>query len=335
MPTRGVNQYRSSFYKVRNKGEYDMEKRKVTVIGAGHVGSHVALSLAVEHVADEVVLVDRDPKKAEAQALDIFDAMSFENHAVYVHDGDYADVEDSDVVVIAIGMPRKPGQDRTGMLDDSIVMCDELIDSLSPYKIPGVLISITNPCDVIADYLRKGLHLDKNKAFGTGTMLDTTRLKRVLSQMTGVSRSSIQGYAMGEHGETSMIPYSVIRIGGRDYHEFGLSDEEVLKEVRAGGWIIIKGKLSTEFGIGRAATELAEAVIRDEKKILPASVLLDGEYGQKDVQIGVPCMIGKDGIEQIIELPMSADEKAAFDYSCDVVRGNIATAMKKSQRGVK
>lgn len=307
-----------------------MNSRKVTVLGAGHVGSHVALSLAYEHAADEIVLVDREPGKADAQALDIYDTMSFQPHELVVRGGDYKDVEDSDVVVVAIGESRKPGQDRVDMLDDSIIMCNELVDSLAPYKIPGVVISITNPCDVIVDYLRKKLNLPDNRCFGTGTLLDTARLYRVLSEWTGVSRSSIIGFVMGEHGESSMIPYSLIRIGARPYSDFKLDDDAVLTDVRRGGWIIVEGKKCTEFGIGRACCEMVNAVLRDEHKILPASVELRGEYGEQDVQIGVPCVIGANGIEKIIEASLTEEEQKKFHHSCDVVRGNIAAAEKKA-----
>ena len=309
-----------------------MQRRKVTILGAGHVGSHVALALTYEGVADEIVLVDKVEGKADAQALDASDAVSYMNHEVVVRGGDYSDVEDSQVVVCAIGMARKPGQNRVDMLDDSIVMCDELLESLAPYKFPGVLVSITNPCDVIIDYLRRGLGLPA--AFGTGTSLDTARLRRVISEMTGVSRTSVQGFVMGEHGESSMIPYSLIRVGGRAFDDLALSRDEVLEQVRQGGWIVLEGKLCTEFGIGRAATELVEAVLRDEKKVLPASVLLDGQYGQTGVQIGVPCVIGASGVEKIVEVGMTDDELTAFAHSCDVVRGNVRIALSKGKRGV-
>lgn len=311
-----------------------MAKRKVTIIGAGHVGSHVALSLTFGDAADEIVLVDKDSRKAAAQALDIFDAVSFAQHGTAVRGGDYSDVEDSDVVVISIGMARKPGQDRVQMLDDSIVMCDELLDSLKPYKFPGIMISITNPCDVIAAYLRRGLGLDSRRSWGTGTLLDTARLLRVLSANTGVARSSIQGFTLGEHGESSMIPFSLVRIGGVPYCDFGLNDDEILKEVRAGGWDIVNYKLCTEFGIGRACASMVEAILRDEHKVFPASVSLDGEYGERDVQIGVPCVIGADGIEKIIEVSMTDEEKSEFHNSCDVVRKNTSAAISKGKRGV-
>lgn len=311
-----------------------MKRRKVTIIGAGHVGSHVALSLSFGDAADEIVLVDKNAKKAVAQALDINDSVGFAAHGTVVRGGDYADVQDSDVVVIAIGMARKPGQDRVQMLDDSIVMCDELLDSLRPYQIPGVVISITNPCDVIAAYLRRGLHLDDRRAWGTGTLLDTVRLKRVISENTGVARSSIQGFTMGEHGESSMIPFSVLRVGGLAYADLGLDDEEVLRQVRAGGWDIVNDKLCTEFGIGRAAASMVETVLRGEKRVYPASVTLHGEYGESGVQIGVPCVIGGEGIERVVEVKMTDEEQAKFHHSCEVVRHNTAVAIEKGQRGV-
>ncbi len=303
-----------------------MKHRKVLIIGAGHVGSHAALSLALDRTAEEVVLVDKDMQKAEAHALDIYDAMSFSDHSVLVRAGDYADAEDADVIIIAIGESRKPGQDRVDMMADSIVMCKELTASLKPYNISGIVISITNPCDVIADYLRKALGIDDRRMFGTGTLLDTARLLRVLSLKTGVSRDSIQGFVMGEHGESSMIPYSRIHIGGLRYADFSLSDEEVLHDVRRGGWIVMEGKKCTEFGIGRAAAYLTGVILRGEKKILPVSANLHGEYGEDDVMIGVPCVIGGEGIEKVLEVSMTDGEKEQFHHSCEVVRGNIAKA---------
>ena len=305
-----------------------MKKRKVTILGSGHVGSHVALTLAYDGIADEIVLVDKIEKLAKGQALDIYDTMSVTSHEVLVRAGDYSDVQDSDVVVCAIGRSRVPSENRVDMLADSIVMCDELLDSLKPYKIPGIFISITNPCDVIADYMRKGLGLDWRRAFGTGTLLDTVRLKKVIGHAAGVARSSVQCVVMGEHGESSMIPFSLARVGTVPYKSLHIPEEDVLQEVRRGGWVIVEGKACTEFGIGRAASAMVACVLRDEQKVLPASVVLHGEYGEKDVQIGVPCVIGADGIKEVLEVPMTSEELTKFHHSCDVVRGNIAAAAK-------
>ncbi len=301
-----------------------MEKqRKVVILGAGHVGSHCAYALAQSGVCEEIVLVDKDADKAAAQAMDVADSISFAPGDVIVRGGDYADCAEADVVVISIGEPRKPGQTRLDLLDSSIAMLDVLLQDLKDVKISGIVVTITNPADVVADYVRKGLHMDRSRVFGTGTLLDTARLIRVLSEETGVSRRSIQAFSMGEHGDSSMIPFSAIRIGGLGIDAYDISREKVLTATRQAGMTIIEGKKSTEFGIGRALCEMVACILRDEKKILPASVYLQGEYGQEGVHCGVPCLIGKNGIEKVIEVPMDQQEKELFAASCAIIRQHI------------
>ena len=279
--------------------------RKVVIIGAGHVGSHCGYTLAHSGITDEIVLVDVDKDKAYAQALDIADSVSFCERETVVRSGDYKDCEDAAIVVIAIGEARKPGQTRLDMLGRSVEMLKELLAQLSPYKISGIVVTITNPADIVADFVRKGLGLERNKVFGTGTLLDTARLIRTLSEESGVSRNSIQAFS---------------------FDEYNISKEKVLEATRQIGMTIIEGKKSTEFGIGRALTEMAACILRDEKKIMPASVLLQGEYGQYDVHCGVPCLIGKNGIEKIIELPLTEEEQEMLNRSCEIIKQHIETA---------
>ena len=300
--------------------------RKVVIIGAGHVGSHCGYTLAHSGITDEIVRVDVDKDKAYAQALDIADSVSFCERETVVRSGDYKDCEDAAIVVIAIGEARKPGQTRLDMLGRSVEMLKELLAQLSPYKISGIVVTITNPADIVADFVRKGLGLERNKVFGTGTLLDTARLIRTLSEESGVSRNSIQAFSLGEHGDSSMIPFSTVRIGGLPFDEYNISKEKVLEATRQIGMTIIEGKKSTEFGIGRALTEMAACILRDEKKIMPASVLLQGEYGQYDVHCGVPCLIGKNGIEKIIELPLTEEEQEMLNRSCEIIKQHIETA---------
>ena len=266
--------------------------RKVVIIGAGHVGSHCGYTLAHSGITDEIVLVDVDKDKAYAQALDIADSVSFCERETVVRSGDYKDCEDAAIVVIAIGEARKPGQTRLDMLGRSVEMLKELLSQLSPYKIS----------------------------------LDTARLIRTLSEESGVSRHSIQAFSLGEHGDSSMIPFSTVTIGGLPFDEYNISKEKVLEVTRQIGMTIIEGKKSTEFGIGRALTEMAACILRDEKKIMPASVLLQGEYGQYDVHCGVPCLIGKNGIEKIIELPLTEEEQEMLNRSCEIIKQHIETA---------
>lgn len=302
------------------------KQRKVVIIGAGHVGSHCAYSLAHSGVCEEIVLVDKVQDKAVAQALDVADSVSFTDRDVLVRGGSYEDCADADITVISIGEPRKQGQTRLDLLDSSVVMLQELLDDLKKITLTGIVITITNPADIVADYVRKGLEIERYRVFGTGTLLDTARLVRVLSEESGISRKSIQAFSMGEHGDSSMIPFSAIRIGGLDFDAYDISKEKVLEATRQAGMTIIEGKRSTEFGIGRALCEMVSCILRDEKKIMPASVLLEGEYGQRGVHCGVPCLLGKNGIEKIIEFPMEKKEKEMLNVSCDVIRNHIARA---------
>lgn len=303
-----------------------MEHRKTVIIGAGHVGSHCACSLAESGVCEEIVLVDRIPEKATAQALDVADSVSFLDHAVTIRSGGCAECGDASLVVVAIGEPRLPGQTRLDLLGRSVELLKELIGELKPLNISCPVVTITNPADIVADYLRKGLELERWRCFGTGTLLDTARLIRCISQMAGVDRRSVCAFSMGEHGDSSMIPFSAITVGGVPFDRLGLDREALLTQTRRAGMDIIEGKGSTEFGIGRALARLAGCILRDEKRILPVSVLLDGEYGQQGVHCGVPCLIGKSGIEEIIQLELTAEEQRMLDASCQVIKTHIDMA---------
>lgn len=304
-----------------------LNKHKIVVLGAGHVGSHCAQALCWRGCADEIVLVDIDREKAAAQAMDVADSLSFPPADLVVRSGEYSDCADADLIFVAIGKARSPGQTRLDLLGDSVQMARTLVSQLSPYPLPGIVVSITNPADIVADYLRKALRLPRSRVFSTGTLLDTARLIRTLSEETGVSRRSITAFSLGEHGDSSMIPFSAIRVGGLPLDAYPQVDRaRVLERTRMIGMDIINGKGSTEFGIGESAAFLAEVILRDRKAVLPVSVLLCGEYSQEGIHCGVPCVIGREGIESIIELPLTEDEQELFTQSCDVIRTHIAMA---------
>ena len=303
-----------------------MEQRKIVILGAGHVGSHCAYALAASGVCEEIVLVDVIPEKAYAQALDVADSVSLMQRPVRVRSGDYAECGDAVLVLVAIGEPRKSGQTRLDLLGRSVELLKELAAELRPVKITCPVVTITNPADIVADYLRKALGMDRRRCFGTGTLLDTARLIRCISQETGADRRSVCAFSMGEHGDSSMVPFSAVTVGGVPFEKLHLSKEKILAQTRQAGMEIIEGKGSTEFGIGRCAAELAACILRDEKRVLPVSVLLEGEYGQQGVHCGVPCRIGKDGIEDIVVLELTAEEQRMLDDSCQVIRKHIVMA---------
>lgn len=306
-----------------------MEKRKVVIIGAGHVGSHVAMALCFQGTVDEIVLIDKDEDKARANCLDIADACLFLGTTTKIKVGNYEDCRDAQIIVNSIGTPRKPGQRRLDMLDDSIIMLKDVIENLKPIGYKGIIISITNPADVIANYLRAHLNMPRERCFSTGTSLDTARLKRTISELSGIDRKSITTCAIGEHGDSSFVPFSSTAIGAKHYRElqeqkpekYGrLTEDFVLERTRNIGHEIIDGKGSTEFGIGVAAADIIKSIFHDEKRVIPASVLLLGEYGIDGVACGVPCVIGRNGIEDIIELPLNDKEKEQLSYTCKVIR---------------
>ncbi len=303
-------------------------QRKITILGAGHVGSHCAMALAAGAVCEEIVLVDALPEKAAAQALDVADALSFPPRPVTVRAGSLADCADADILVVAIGKPRLPGQTRLDLLADSVRSLQELTAQLRPMGMKGLVISITNPADIVADYLRRGLGLPRSRVFGTGTLLDTARLIRILSEESGLARSSISAFSMGEHGDSSMVPFSQVRLGGLSFEAYpNLSREKILERTRRAGMDVIEAKGSTEFGIGQALASLCGSILADEKRVLPLSVELQGEYGQTGVHCGVPCRVGRQGIEEIVVLPLTAQEQQQLDAACRVIRSHIESGL--------
>ena len=289
----------------------------------------------MQGLATEIVYIDIDKNKAAMQALDLDDMASNLDRDFTVRAGDYSDCADAHIVVMAAGKSRLPGQTRLDMFDDSIKMMNTIVGPLKESGFHGILISISNPADIIADFLRKRLGLPRNQVFSTGTSLDSARLRRMLSEITGVSRHSIQAYCMGEHGDSQFIPVSHIQIGGIPVKEYlsihpefrdKMDFDKISAEDKVCGFHIVEGKGCTEFGIGAVLSNIARAVMHDEKRILPVSVLLEGEYGEQGVPAGVPCVIGKNGVEEILEISLTGKEKEQLHNSCNVIRGFVEKA---------
>ncbi len=314
-----------------------IKPRKVVIIGAGNVGVHCGLSLAFHGQADEIIFIDVDKAKAHSQAMDLDDSLSFLNQRVTVRDGEYDECKDADVVVISAGRARRPGETRTDMMEGCIKVMNSIVDPIVESGFQGFLINISNPADIMTDYIAKKTGYPKSRVLGTGTSLDSGRLQRFLSNATGVDRNSIHAYVMGEHGESQMIPYSNITIGGKKLLDlmkrypdtYGRLDLQVIADgVKTAGQDIIKGKGCTEFGIGMALCDLVKAIFHDEKRVMVVSAYLNGEYGQEGLYAGVPAVIGRNGIEEIVEIEMTEEEKAAFAASCEAMKGFIQIADK-------
>ena len=308
-----------------------MKTRKVGVIGLGHVGAHVAYSLAVQGIADELVLVDMKEQKLASEVQDLRDAAAYLPHRVTVNPGDFADLGDCDVIVNSVGkIELLETHDRLTEMDFTIAAVRGYVDKIKASGFDGVLINITNPCDIVTRELAMGLGLPKGRVFGTGTGLDTSRLLSALNRQTGIDHKSITAYMLGEHGALQFAPWSCVSFRGMPLDELAKTDEKfrfdrdaLQKESIGGGWVTYAGKQCTEYGICTTAARMVHIVLHDEKAIMPASMELDGEYGETDLFAGVPCLIGKNGVEQIIELPLTDEEKAKFHDCCEGIRKNM------------
>ncbi|MDO4807284.1 MAG: L-lactate dehydrogenase [Coriobacteriales bacterium] len=308
--------------------------RKVVVIGTGRVGSHAALSLMFNQLVDEIVLLDVNAEAAYAEMVDLKDWTSALNVHVKVRTGTYEDCADARFVIMTAGRHRRPGESRLQMLDGTFQILRGIVDPLKASGFHGICISVSNPADVVAEYLYRELGLPRSHCFGTGTALDTFRMRRAVGNRIALERSQVQAVVMGEHGDSSFIPTSHVFLAGVPLTEYVrmrpeqadlLDFDSISEQVRNAGANIIKGKGATEFGIGATVAKIVSSILHNEKRVIPLSAHLEGEYGERDVSVGVPCLVGEDGIEHIYELELSDAELGALHNSCEIIRGSFAT----------
>ena len=282
------------------------KKRIVGVIGLGHVGAHVAYALAVQGIADELVLVDQKEQKLASEVQDLRDAAAYLPHRVTVRAGDFADLGECDVIVNSVGkIELLETHDRLTEMDFTIPAVRSYAHKIKESGFDGVLINITNPCDIVTRELALGVGLPRGRVFGTGTGLDTSRLLSALARQTGIDHKSITCYMLGEHGNQQFAPWSCVSFKGMPLDKWAETDERF------------------RFDRAAPAARMAHIVLHDEKAIMPASMELCGEYGESGLFAGVPCVIGANGVEQVVELPLTPEEKATFHQCCEGIRRNM------------
>lgn len=305
-------------------------KRSVGIVGLGRIGSRCAYSLALSGVADELVLSDIDAKRAAAEASDIGDAIAYMPHRVTVGTGDYDQLARCDVVAITAGIVSD-SKDRLSLLEGNIRITDNITDNLMKHGFDGILIVITNPCDVLAYHTAQRTGLSYGRVFSTGTALDSARLKKQLSLATGIDPKSISALVMGEHGASQVIPWSNVTIYGQTLDSLAAADSrfdidraDIRDKVLNGAWSAVDGKGVAEYGVASALTRCIGSIFHDEKAIIPVSTGLNGEYGVSGVFNGVPAIIGRNGVEKVVELRLTDSELADFQNSCDTLKNVIA-----------
>lgn len=306
-----------------------INKSKVVIVGCGLVGASTGFSLLTQGVCDEIIMIDINKEKALGEVLDMRDDVEYLNRNTKVMTGDYSDCKDADIVVITAGAPPKKGQSRLDTLEVSAKIAKSIVEPIMAAGFDGIFIIISNPVDIIAHYVQKISNLPKNQVIGTGTALDSARLKNFIAEIVHVDPRSVYAYSLGEHGDSQMVPWSLVTVGGKKFYDIVLDnpdlmkgielDEIVNKTIRA-GWEIYDRKGTTSFGIATAAVGIIKAILNDENKIIPVSTYLEGEYGQSDVYLGVPVILNRNGASDILELHMLEDEKQRFNRSANTVR---------------
>ncbi|MDD5782314.1 MAG: malate dehydrogenase [Muribaculaceae bacterium] len=298
---------------------------KVTVIGAGNVGATCANVLVTEGIADEVVLLDIKEGVSEGKAMDIMQSANILGLKSVIKGvtNDYAASEGSDVVVITSGIPRKPGMTREELIGVNAGIVKSVTDNVLKHSPNAIIICVSNPMDTMTYLIHKESGLPKNRIIGMGGALDSARFRYFLSQALGANYNDVDGFVIGGHGDTTMIPmtrYAVCR--GVPVTE--LLDKETLDKVAAdtmvGGATLTK-LLGTSawYAPGAAAASLVRAILSDSKSMITCSALVEGEYGLNDMCIGVPCVLGKNGIEKVVEYKLNDEEKALLDKSAAAV----------------
>ena len=316
--------------------DMSISNRKVVIVGAGHVGSHVGYALISQSLADEIVYIDSDHAKAVAQAFDLTDATNYLPVRTKVTAGDYSDAKDAQIMIISAGPLPTGNQTRMDTLGQTIAILKDVTKSIKESGFDGIIVNISNPADVITHYIQHTLNWAPERIFSTSTTLDSARLRRAIAQEIGIDQKSITAYALGEHGESQMVAWSAVTIAGKPLSQwreeypdtFGKLDLDALADAgREGGWTILRGKQCTEFGIGASAAEVVRAIFYNENRVLSVSVLLDGKYGQHDVYASVPAIVGRDGIAEIIELHLTPEEQEKFNASCKTMSENYQLSL--------
>ena len=298
---------------------------KIAIIGTGHVGSHVASECVRQGLAREVVLLDKDHAKARGHAADLRDATAYYSNVVHVYEGWYEDTADADLAVMCACATGYESADRLNELAPTLKVADDVAAGLVACGFDGILVSISNPCDIIAQHLHSKTGLT---VIGTGTVLDSARFRVRLARALGVAADSVQGYCLGEHGDSQVPALSTVTVGGLPlkavYSSYPNVDfAGICRDTVTAGWDIVTGKGCTEFGIGSASARLIRSILNDEQAILPCSVMLSGIYGGKGMYASVPCRVGRTGAVPIPEFDLDDQEHMALTRSFQVLKSHL------------
>ncbi len=302
-------------------------KTKIAVVGTGMVGSSFAYAAMIRGLAAEIILIDVNEAREEGEVMDLAHGL-IGTETGGVRGGSLRDCADVDIIVICAGAPQAPGETRLDLVNKNVKILRGLIKGMGKLRQDTVVIVVANPVDILAYVAAKMLGLPRGQVFGSGTSLDTSRLRYNISQKIGVNLHNVHGYVMGEHGDSEFVPWSLVNISGVPAKELLTAAEMkgIEQKTMKAAYEIIQRKHSTYYGIGVVVTELCEAILHDKKFIMPVSAEPGTAYGIHDVFLGVPAVLGRRGVEKVWPLPLNAAEKAKLQKSANILRGYLKKA---------
>jgi L-lactate dehydrogenase len=308
-----------------------ISRNRVVIVGAGSVGTTIAYSLVVQEVCAEIVLVDINEQKAIGEAMDIQHGIEYFGRNTKIKAGSYADCKDAEIVVITASAPYSGEQNRLLMQDKSAAIVKAIVPQIMASGFDGIFVVVSNPVDIISYLVYKLSGLPKNQIIGTGTAIETARLKQYVGHLMDIDPRNVEALVLGEHGESLFVPWSLARASGKklmdiikdnpEYNDLDLAQIEDL--TRKAGFDVLGKKGNTQYGIASVATGIISAILRDEYKAIPVSTLLEGEYGVSEVFCGVPTILNRHGALDIVELHMTESENESFLKSVNVIKENI------------
>ena len=305
-----------------------MNIQKAAIVGCGFVGSSTAFRLMQTGLFSELVLIDANREKAEGEAMDLSHGRPFA-HTMKIYAGDYKDVGDCAVIIITAGTSQKPGETRTALVGRNVEIFRSVLPEITRQAFEGILLIVSNPVDILTYTALKLSGFPENRVLGSGTVLDTSRLKYQIGEYLGVDSRSVHAFIIGEHGDSEIAAWSSANISGvpmrnfyemRGKHKYEKATSHIAEMVKNSAYEIIARKKATYYGIAMSVRRICEAIVRDEKSILPVSGRMHGEYGIDDVVLSMPAIVGKEGIESKIPIDLDANEQRELRESADTLK---------------
>lgn len=317
----------------KDKSMSKVNDRKVAIIGCGFVGSSSAFALMQSGLFSEMVLIDADVNRAEGEALDISHGLPFAK-PMKIYAGSYEDIADAAIVIVTAGAGQKPGETRLDLVKKNVEIFKSIIPEIAKQDFNGILLIVANPVDILTYVAAKLSKLPQGRVFGSGTVLDSARLKYLLGEHLDVDNRSVHAFIIGEHGDSEMAAWSSANVSGiplndfcemRGYFKHEESMKKILEEVKNSAYEIIEKKHATYYGIAMSVRRICEAIIRDEKSILPVSSIQKGEYGIENVALSIPAIVGREGVEKVVPIKLSDTEKEELIKSANTLKNVLYT----------